>query len=717
MSLPDHYLFNVALHAAGLSVLVLVAILFMRKPQRVSVAALSGLLAIAILPWISAWRTGDKAVEMSEADPVSVSSSALPQWTVIRIPAAQIQEVPVVVKTEKPMVMPGPDAMLAYGWAAGAVVLLVGLSLACLRMLLWRAALKPMDENGWRAICRESGELPSRDCFRISSGAGGPCVAGILRPLIVVPGYLMEQGKERELQWALLHELRHWRGGDSRWTMVLELVRAIHWWNPMVHLLIARWKLTREFICDLSAADDEDRPTYSEFLIAMASREASRNPLAVTMVRKQRLKALRARIVTILEATPGSGTPFEKGVLLSACCGLLGAALLISGVRIGSDLSTLSDSEEVSGVQDNPFGGMAFAEDEPQLELSSGTKVLQVKVSIKAVLTAGKIAENGSIRNDEEMQMLMRELAQTKGTMLMTLPNVTARAGERAAIEIIRENPAKPSWSLDVKDPKERPEGYAGWSYRIGTQVEGKKLKLDVGIGHGFVPGAQFAADHASWERGAKGLFDEDEEIAWDKLVSTRGGAAGDLAPKDTLAIYVGEVMPGQHRTVFVTVTPIDMIGVEVGDFESARYDLPPPVGGNLKIRGTLIEVGDDPKAPFGDGGLSAPPAYCSKETAAKWRKQLKVIKELPEVVVAGGEFHSPWDEVGELSFSAEFVGDRAWTNFRFRALGAPEDAPGGTPTSERMIPSDCAALLYVTPNDRGDSRFMILEVEAADAE
>ena len=41
--------------------------------------------------------------------------------------------------------------------------------------------------------------------------------------------------------------------------------------------------------------------------------------------------------------------------------------------------------------------------------------------------------------NDAQLQLFMREMAQRQGTNLMTIPSVTARGGQSAAIEIIRE--------------------------------------------------------------------------------------------------------------------------------------------------------------------------------------------------------------------------------------------------------------------------------------
>jgi hypothetical protein len=313
----------------------------------------------------------------------------------------------------------------------------------------------------------------------------------------------------------------------------------------------------------------------------------------------------------------------------------------------------------------------------------------------------------------------MREAAQEKGAMLMTPPVVTMRAGEATMIEVVRENPAKPPWQPDAKNPGERPEGFVGWSYRLESQLEGQKLRVEARIGYGFVPGEHFALDVAAWEKGTERLEDEvNIEVAWDKLVHRKGAATGSLAPGDTMAISLGEVMPGHHGVVFITVTPVDVIGVEVPDFEAAGYELLPAIKGNLKVRGSLIEVNDDARASFGDGSISPAVVSILRETAMKMKETSKTpVIELPEVVIPSGEFRVPWDEVKELSFSAEFLGDASSANVKFRPMrtGFRGTDARGTPTAERLIPRSSAALLHVLPNEKGPQRMMILELDPAD--
>jgi hypothetical protein len=568
-----------------------------------------------------------------------------------------------------------------------------------------------VDDDAWQAIREAGGESTPKDVFRISGEESGPCVAGFFKPLVAIPSFLLETARRREMRWTLRHEIRHWQGNDSRWSVILELVRASQWWNPLVHLLIARWRMAREQVCDL-AASEEDRESYGEFLVAMAARRGPGNPLAVTMVRRQRLRVLRARIVSLLEAAPGSGTPFEKGVLFSSCFAMLGIAMIVSGMKIGTTVSGGKGEETAgswSGAEVEPFGGMAFAADEP---LAQPGKVLQLKIQTKLFWYPADLSENGKVSTEAEMQELTRELAQTAGTSLMTIPTVTMRVPETSFVELVREDPAFRPWRPDAGRNEVRKNRYAGHSMRLSSEMEEDKLRLTVDVGYGFVPDAHYSEYSKKLSIGEP----EGDDVDWAKLVRSNGTASSLLNPGETMAIQLGEVAPGRHVTAFVTATPIDAIGQVAMDFDSARYPLSPPVKGKAKLRGTLLIFSED--ADMGlHGDIPPSPSMIHKDLAGAFRKNenLREVLELPAVVVSTGEFDVPWDEVKGLSLSVEMPADRSSASIRFRASGTHDTPPAGSPTTEIWLPKDYVAYFAVRPKPDGDRHLLLLEVEAVE--
>lgn len=708
---------TVALHAAVLSLVVFLAVLCLRKPQRVAVTALCGCLAIAILPWFTALRP--RHLEAQEkVEPRSVAAVAsLPEWTVVRIPAvpAPVAKMPVSASTSASRAMVNPETFAGAIWACGGLFTLGALMVAGARVIRWRRMLAEPDESAWRAIRDAAPDAPDRTRFRISPSGGSPCVAGFFRPLVVIPSFLLDPSKQRELRWALRHELRHWRGSDSRWTVILEMARVTQWWNPFVHLLISRWKMAREHVCDL-AATDEDRATYGEFLISMAAEPASRNPLAVMMVRKQRLKTLRTRIVAVLNAAPGSATPFEKGVLFSACLALIGSALMISGVRIGNEgmASTGADKETESPIN---LIGSAYAEEEAEPENSpvsedapltvvNAEMAAQVKIQTKIIFATTDEVKDGIILTEEGLQKVMRMFAQKKGTDLMTTPSVLARTNETAMIELLREHPDDPPWKTDLKNPQLRGNRFAGWSIRFSAPYDGEKIAFTAEVACGYLRGS--FPSNPEWTSPV-----EKTPIAWDKLVRKNATGRGRLGVGETLAISLGELEPGCFGTVFMTVTPLNAAGVSVDSYEEALSPIPQPLEGKLKLRATVLERESFPDFDM-DYEINMPmyAFFITKDHWALVKKNLGVKAAPAKELAAGEVIPVPGVDIAMLSAELFKVEDAVQPRLNCWLRGDTDSFPTTPPTVSFDTSTERVEIFRLRPEKQGMTRLLFVEVE-----
>jgi hypothetical protein len=78
---------------------------------------------------------------------------------------------------------------------------------------------------------------------------------------------------ESELKHVILHELMHCRKRDNLvWTVVF-LLRAIHWFNPLVHLAAAEYRNSNEKYCDsmvLECLGEEESSGYGKTLVRLA---------------------------------------------------------------------------------------------------------------------------------------------------------------------------------------------------------------------------------------------------------------------------------------------------------------------------------------------------------------------------------------------------------------------------------------------------------------
>ena len=638
MSLPDHYLLNVVLHAAVLSVAACLAIYWLRNPHRIAITALCGIFSVALLPWISALRPGIGDVAENPAPPRLPAAAHLPEWTVVRIPAMPPHK-HVARSHPSSFAMPDPATLAATVWALGSAIAFAAFISAAAKILRWQRTLSKPDDAAWLAIVTAVPDIPGRKCFRISRAEESPCVAGFFKPIIVIPSFLLDPARCRELRWALRHELRHWLGSDSRWSVLLEMARVVQWWNPFAHLLVARWKMAREHVCDLAASDD-DRTTYGEFLIAMATKPATRNPLAVTMVRRQRFRSLKARIATVINTPPGAAYRFERRVLALACLAMIGASLMVSCVGVGKPAaaSTGQDSsakESTARIVKAPNIGST---DRP------AGKAAHVKIDIKVLAPSGSpAARDGSVLSGRKMQELMMKYARVKGTILTTMPSIGARTGEAATIELLREHPNDASIEANHKLPQAPAARFAGWRLKLNPSLAGTKVRIDAGIDYRFVPGKHFSfAD--GW--GASDL-EKNSPIDWKNLVSKAAKGSAELSPGETLAINLGEIENGYFPTVFMTVTPIDSTGSEVKNFEESNYVPKEEVSGKVRLLGTLLD--DLDKAGLIADDLTGPDTGIAALFDAKHWETVKAGlggKALKPVTLRYGKESEPWPEL-----------------------------------------------------------------------
>lgn len=102
----------------------------------------------------------------------------------------------------------------------------------------------------------------------------GPCLAGLIQPCLLVPPNLGEQFSQKEIRLIFLHEIAHLRRRDLWLNVLLETVRTVHWFNPVVGWILQRWREDREEACDVHAlsADRVSNVLYGQVLLKCLER-------------------------------------------------------------------------------------------------------------------------------------------------------------------------------------------------------------------------------------------------------------------------------------------------------------------------------------------------------------------------------------------------------------------------------------------------------------
>lgn len=108
---------------------------------------------------------------------------------------------------------------------------------------------------------------------RVSDDVTAPFLAGIVRPVVVIPRQFLNELSAVEITTLLTHEFAHQRGHDLAWTLAWRGVRAAFWFHPLVWRVPAVHLLACEEEADrLAAARTAAGTDYAQVLAQLALR-------------------------------------------------------------------------------------------------------------------------------------------------------------------------------------------------------------------------------------------------------------------------------------------------------------------------------------------------------------------------------------------------------------------------------------------------------------
>ena len=232
-------------------------------------------------------------------------------------------------KPAEPAIIPTPAAtrsipvMEAVGWcwAAGTALFLLWQlgSYLALRAKLSRSRRPLTDEAILAVLEKESAAAGRQKPLPVYTAAvGSPMIVGAIKPTLLLPE--MELTAE-QLSLVFRHELIHYRRRDIWYKLLLMLANAIHWFNPMVWLMVYAADRDLELSCDeavVAGRDEAYREEYGRCLLAVVRAGMSRRTLFTTNFYSGK-KTLKNRLATILDTTKKRrGTLALAALLLAA---------------------------------------------------------------------------------------------------------------------------------------------------------------------------------------------------------------------------------------------------------------------------------------------------------------------------------------------------------------------------------------------------------------
>ena len=228
---------------------------------------------------------------------------------------------------------------VAYGAYQAVSVLSVGFVLVRYfwsRRKLLRVS-RPAGEEDQAALetaRRRTGCDREAELYRCS-GIHTPMLMGFRRPVILLPADV----PAGSLEAALAHELTHLKHRDTWYMLLMTLARCVHWFNPLVWLMVRTARRDMELCCDydlLNGQGEEARRAYGRAILdQMAGRD--RGFFGITTGFSGSKKEVFARFRAMMDTAPK-----RKGRVVLV---LAGAAVLLSGSLVACQTAEPGESE------------------------------------------------------------------------------------------------------------------------------------------------------------------------------------------------------------------------------------------------------------------------------------------------------------------------------------------------------------------------------------
>ncbi len=245
---------------------------------------------------------------------VAISEEQASEWVQEKFNPVQTKPadtpIPTTQKTTQPQTEPIQPLQVGFAlWLAGVLFFALRTAVSVFRMkaLLRRWEKEPSAET--KAFFAETaGKNHPR--LMVCPVLESPMAVGLLRTTVYLPH---ENYTVQEMEMIFRHELIHWRRKDLWYKLLLLIARSIHWFNPLVRLMVRRAERDLEISCDSAAVQGRDaayRKAYGRMILQEAERSIERQA-ALTTCFTDGKRALQERLVEIMNQSKR-----KKGMVL-----------------------------------------------------------------------------------------------------------------------------------------------------------------------------------------------------------------------------------------------------------------------------------------------------------------------------------------------------------------------------------------------------------------
>ena len=239
--------------------------------------------------------------------------------------------------------------ILFYGYLAGAAAFLLyqGVSYALFRRTVrrWKRDVARADYASLLSDTARDLGVSAPEMI-VCEAISTPAVTGLLRPRLLLPH---ERYDVQELRYILRHELCHLKRRDMLLKLVLLAANAMHWFNPVVYLMLRQADEDIELACDSAATDGlelPERAAYSRTLLAAV--QSSVRALPATTCFGGTVERLKRRITNVLGAQKKRG---------------LGVVALVLALTLTAGCAVSWGERAQTQKNDDPFADKSYTVD------------------------------------------------------------------------------------------------------------------------------------------------------------------------------------------------------------------------------------------------------------------------------------------------------------------------------------------------------------------
>jgi beta-lactamase regulating signal transducer with metallopeptidase domain/HEAT repeat protein len=320
--------------------------------------ALSALLALPVLSSVlPSWEI-DYPGSRATVSSAGFAATTVPADRTVSPPVPQSGSRPfgaeVVARAEdRPSIALVMAALAFMVWLGGAVMMLLRLALHGIRVCgIARSAEREVPRRLEQVLGGRGARAPTGAPMRvvISGEVSIPFSCGMWKPTVVLPATARNWPLDR-LRSVLLHEQAHVARQDYRVHVVVEIVRALYWPNPLVWIAARRVAMERERACDdfvLHRGTPSDEYATHLLHLARAQLAAGTTSAIVTMADASGLKE---RLRSIMSPR-ADRTPVRADRQVLAACLALAVVVPLSMAEIrGADREIPSTEQLVGALQ------------------------------------------------------------------------------------------------------------------------------------------------------------------------------------------------------------------------------------------------------------------------------------------------------------------------------------------------------------------------------